>query len=67
MTLDLDHVKNAIAEAAGIVIDDAEATAIARRLDDYHRAAAAHLESADAAPAPFDFAQALATAAPRHG
>ncbi|MEQ8695453.1 MAG: hypothetical protein RLT05_02715 [Bauldia litoralis] len=67
MTLDPDHVKNAISEAAGIVVDDADAVAIALRLDGYRRAAADLLARAAEGGAQDDFARVLAAAAPRHG
>ncbi len=67
MTFDPDDVKNAIADAAGIVLDDAEAAAIAERLDAYRRAAAPYLDRAAPEMADSDFKRALDAAAPQHG
>lgn len=67
MTLDPDHVKNAIAEATGIVLDGAEAAAVADRLESYRREAAGYLDRTGATAAGIDLARALDAAAPRHG
>jgi hypothetical protein len=67
MTFDPHHVKNAIADATGIVLGDAEVAAIAERLDAYRRAAAPYLDREAADTTGSDFKRALDAAAPRHG
>lgn len=67
MTFDPDTVKRAIAQAVGLALGDAEAAAIAARLDTQRAAAAGYLARIAEGGTPADFAGALEAAAPRHG